>query len=251
MNLLDIRKKVVGISGRYDLIVDSVDWADFGMDYYIQSGQRYLERSLGVTPATAKLFQSVAAGAFLASFRNCRSVQELWVMDENSRTKVGRVTEPDMKMMFPRYSNNIYSENPTLITSGRPTYYVPVNLRRSPVEENPTTGDAPSLSSYLDTVSPADPSMNGVLFMPPTDKVYTIEVVGLFYDATLTSNMDENYWTINHPDILVRAALRELAIDFAGSKTVVEWTRTIGEYLLGIEKDAIDQEISEITEMEG
>jgi len=250
MNLFDIRKQVVGISGRYDLVVDSIDYVDNGMNFYIQEGQRYLERKLGVTPTTAKLYQVVTAGNFLVKFRNCRSIRNVWIIDADSRTKVKCVTDEEMKSLFPRYADNIYMSTPTLVQAGRPLYYCPTNLRRSPDDEG-KVDDQPSLSSYLDTVSPSDPEINGLVMMPSTDKTYTVEVTGLFYDAQLVSDSESNYWSMNYPMLLVRAALRELYANYAGSKLLADLEGIIASDLLGIELDTIDQEIAEITEMEG
>jgi len=251
MNLLDIRKQVVGISGRYDLVVDSEDYADAGMDFYIQGGQKYLEHKLGITPAVAKLYKTLTAGDYIVQFKNCRSVREVWIMDNDVRTKLTKVTEEQMKSMFPRYADNAYMENPVFINTGRPLYYCPINLRRSPVEEDAPVDDAPSLSSYLDTVSPANPEYTGVLMMPATDKIYSVEIGGLFYDNTLVADTDSNFWSVKFPQLLIKAALRELAVFFAGSKTLDSWDKTIATDLLGIELDAVDQEIAEVTEMEG
>jgi len=42
----DTRKKFVTDSGRYDLVVDTTTWADNGADFFLESGEKYLNHFL-------------------------------------------------------------------------------------------------------------------------------------------------------------------------------------------------------------
>jgi hypothetical protein len=46
MNLAQIRTKFIQENGRYDLVVDTTNYADNGADFFIQSGQRLLDSIL-------------------------------------------------------------------------------------------------------------------------------------------------------------------------------------------------------------
>jgi hypothetical protein len=45
-----------------------------------------------------------------------------------------------------------------------------------------------------------------ILFMPPADKDYTVEIWGNFKNTPLVGDYDYNWWTVEHPQLVVMAA---------------------------------------------
>lgn len=252
--LLEIRTQFVKISGRYDLITGS--FIDAGADYYIQQGQRYLERKLNITPAIAKIYQDLTVlGTYLVKFKNCRAIWDVWIMDSGSRTQLIKLEEPDLKAFSAEMVGNMYTTPLSSADRGRPVYYFPTNFRRSPVDDDFLTlgvsEDSATLQTYLDTISPADPAYTGIIIYPPIDVAYSIEINGLFYDSKLTVDTSANYWSTEYPNLLIMAACRELSIMYKGAKTAKDWDVEISSQLIDIEKDFIDQEGAGIQEMNG
>ena len=248
MNLLEIRTQFVKISGRYDL-VDPSDFADNGADFYIQQGQRSLERRLNINPSVAKFYDDIAAGTYKVSVANCRAIQEVWIMNSDSRTELEKIDGYKLRGIHQKFVSNMYSTPLSTMSQGRPTYYYLTNLRRTPETEAGTL-DSATLSSYLDTTYPFDPTQSGIIIFPRCDVAYGIEIKGLFYSPVLTLDTSSNLWSTNYPTLLIWAALRELEIMFRGSKTVSSREGLIEGELLGIEKDAIEQEIATINTLE-
>lgn len=248
MNLLEIRTQFVKISGRYDL-VDPSDFADAGADFYIQQGQRSLERRLNINPSVAKFYDDIAIGTYKVSVANCRAIQEVWIMNSESRTELEKIDGYKLRGIHQKFVSNMYSTPLSTMATGRPTYYYLTNLRRSPETEAGTL-DSATLSSYLDITYPFDPANTGIIILPRCDAAYGIEIKGLFYSPVLTLDTSTNLWSTNYPTLLIWSALRELEIMFRGSKTVSSWEGLIEGELLGIEKDAIEQEIATINTLE-
>lgn len=249
MNLLQIRTQFVKISGRYDLVNPST-FADAGADFYIQQGQRSLERRLNIAPSIAKFYDDLTIGTYKVSVANCRAIQEVWIMNSESRTEVVKLGDYDLRAIHQKYITNMYTTPLSTMESGRPNYYYPTNLRRSP-ETEAGAGDSATLSSYIDTTYPYDSANTGIILFPRCDEAYGIEIKGLFYSPTLTTDVGTNLWSVSYPTLLIWAALRELEIMFRGSKTVSSWEGLIEGELIGIEKDAIEQEINSINVLEG
>ncbi len=248
MNLLEIRTQFAKISGRYDL-VDPSDFADNGADFYIQQGQRSLERRLNIQPSMAKFYDDIAAGTYKVSVANCRAIQEVWIMNSESRTELEKIDGYKLRGIHQKFVSNMYSTPLSTMSQGRPAYYYLTNLRRTPETEAGTL-DSATLSSYLDTTYPFDPTQSGIIILPRCDAAYGIEIKGLFYSPMLSTDTDSNIWSSNYPTLLIWAALRELEIMFRGSKTASSWESLIEGELIGIEKDAIEQEVATINTLE-
>lgn len=251
MALLDIRKQFVKISGRYDLLSNVSTFADNGANLYITEGQKSLERRLNYNPAVGKLFMDISAGTYKVQFQNCRAVQEVWALSDEARSELTMLDEYALRGIHQKYVANMYTTPLASMDRGRPLYYYPTNLRRSPDAATADDSDSAVLSSYLDTITPTDPSYTGIIIFPPPDTGYALEIKGLFYNPVLSVDADTNYWTVNHPNLLVMSALRQLEIMYRGSKAASAWDALIESELLNIEKDFIEQEISQIDTLEG
>ena len=64
MSLLDVRKQFIATSGRLNLVVDTVDYIDDGANYYIQNGQKWLERQIEFLPQKGKVFRKLESGKY-------------------------------------------------------------------------------------------------------------------------------------------------------------------------------------------
>ena len=51
-----------------------------------------------------------------------------------------------------------------------------------------------------------------MVIMPPCDADYTLQIWGDFYSPELNIDSSESFWSVNHPDLLMRACQRELEI---------------------------------------
>ena len=249
MTLLDIRKRFIMTSGRYDLVVDATNYADNGADFYIQSGQKYLDRKINIHKAWGKVFEDVVAGDYSLNFQSCRAIKEIWIADTESRTQLEQVPMKDLRGTDEATGENNFVKPFADTTQGRPLYFSPALLRRMP--EGETFTDSDLITSYLDTQNIYDPSYNGIIFMPPADGAYEIEIVGLFYSKKLTEDTHTNVWTEEYPNLLIMSALRQLEVFFRGSKSVTAWDQAIADELLDVEKDLVEEEINQVTKLEG
>jgi len=250
MNLLDIRKQFVKISGRYDLVSNTTTFADNGANFYITEGQKSLERRINFNPAVGKLFMDITAGDWKIEFQNCRAIQEVWILSEDARSELIMLDDYSLRGIHQKFVANMYTTPLSSMDRGRPQYFYPTNLRRVP-DSGTFTGDSAVLSSYLDTVTPTDSTYSGVIIFPPPDTGYSIEIKGLFYNPVLSGDTDSNCWSVSYANLLIMSALRQLEMLYRGSKAASAWESLIEAELLGMEKDIIEQEISQIDTLEG
>ena len=246
MNLLEIRTQFAKISGRYDLVNGS--FGDAGADVYINEGLRFLDRKLDYGPSVGKYYKDLTAGDFKVPLDNCRAILEVWTINSTSRTEVALLDEYELRSVYQR--NSTYSTPLTTMERNRPLYYYPTNFRRVP-DANTFSTDSATLLSYLDTTSPHDPTVNGIIIIPPPDTDYAIEVSGLFYSPKLTLDIDTNYWTLNHPNLLITAALRQLDIMYNSARNFRTFEESMATDLRDLEYDFISQSTTDAVELEG
>ena len=137
------------------------------------------------------------------------------------------------------------------VTQARPTQYTPAVLRAAPELHLTRIEDIQAYIEYLDVMYDSHYLYNGVLFFPPTDTQYMIETWAYFYSTTMSEDTHESYWSVQHPELLVMAAQCLVEKFNRNSEGVKDWTEAIKQELLGIEYDLIEEELVDITQMEG
>jgi hypothetical protein len=237
MNLEEIRQWFVKDSGRYDLVVDTTDWADNGADKYIAAGQRWLDRQVTMLGQYGKFFRELSSGSYLLSVSGLRSVRQVHVRESSGNVyALTRSTYEDLR--------EIYGEDISEITSSDPYFYAIVSLR----QHDEADSDPPDTEGLTDA---AWMSNEGLLILPPPSEAVTVIVEGKFSSTTLVDDEDENFWSVNEPSVLVKAGLRELEAFYRNTAGVNDWTNSIMHDLVGIEKDYIEKSFGYIDQMEG
>jgi hypothetical protein len=238
MNLLEVRQQFRTLSGRFDLVGSLGE--DQGANFFLNSGMKWLDRKIIHKKSAGRFFKVVSAGDYFATFKYCQSIKEVWMGTTTTRTQLTKKTIEDFRISYPEPWN--------LIDEDTPLYYTPAYLRAVP-ETNMLGMD--SMIGYADVMIGANYEYNGILFAPKADQQMTLEVWGYFYTIPMSADTDENYWTVNHPDILIAAGLRQVEIFNRNSQGRLDWESTINEMLMDIDRDIVEEEISEIDQMEG
>lgn len=241
MNLLDVRKKFVELSGRYDLVWNTTDWADRGANFYINEGQDWLNRQVSAIDNTATIYEGVEIGEYKLNFQHhCRVVKNVYVESDEGRVRLEKVSLQELK----EYYTNPMSD----VDNGTPTVYALADLRAL------ETTDKDSLGVYLDNTFTEDDlnyDYRGIIFMPPVDKASVVSVSGLFSQFKLTANDDENYWTLEVPGLLIKAALYQLEVFSRGTENTKNWLSAIALEIEALEKDIADEESTEVDQFNG
>lgn len=239
MNLLQVRTQFVKISGRYDLVVDTSTWVDNGANYYIQAGQDMLERLIGTLPdSEGRIWETLAIGGYYISFKKrCRAINEVWV---NTSDKRYPLEKKDWNWLKGEYDGIISASD-----NGEPLYYCPAKLREIDVTDKGATG-----AFYNYTLSDSK-DYRGILIFPATDEQIDLEVLGKFYQPSLSLDADTNILTILHPDVLIKAAIYQLELYYKDRYKLKSILDAISLDVLEIGKDVVEEEIQDITQIEG
>ena len=200
MNLLDIRTKFIELSGRSDLVVDETDYVDSGANFFINAGNRWLDRLENVPKSPGKIYKRIEDGDWYTTFNDCRAVKEVYVASDEKRVEVVKKELGWLLLKYPEAIDDI--------DTGVPQYYATAILRMIPQSLGAIT-----MSQFVDEIVQVDvdhTAYNGIIWMPPVDETMILEIQGLFYSETLKVDIDVNHWSINDPLILVFAAFTNL-----------------------------------------
>ena len=243
MDLVTLRQKFVELTGRYDLVVDTDDWADKGADFYINAGVIYLDRLETTKKSYARSFPQITSGDWYTIIQNCRAIKEVWC--SNSDGERWLVEKRDFKAL-----RAAYGDIPSELDGGSPLYYSPVQTLRT---NNETAGQMTIDHFYnTETTEAVDNfTYNALVFMPPANETFRLEIFGLFDTEALSSDDDENYWSVVHPLALVMAGGRALEISYRNTQGAKDWERSIAFELTGFGKDLVEEEIAGVDQMEG
>lgn len=315
MNLLQLRTQFIKESGRYDLVVDTVNYADNGADYYIQAGQRMLDNRQP-TPKSLKRYQvDIAAGAMFVKVLNLRAIKEVWLMDGDGRYQLTKKSLGWLRDYYAKASANL--------TRGEPLYYNETVVGLAPQQDDAimsnysTSDNSESFTSqtsvtvthnlgfypFVRIVNSSGVTIEGfiqhsslnkfvvmfgvatsgtiyyggiegttaftyddedlvladagshyayrgIMFMPPADGAFTLEIWGDFFSKKLVYNYDTNFWATMYPEILIKAANYALESTYRNTTGMGDWLSAIDLDLRGIDHNLVEQDISGMTQMD-
>lgn len=123
MTLLELRTLLVKQSGRYDLVVDAVNYADNGANYYITAAQRWLDRKLTTPFSKGHYRHKILQGESVFLLPGFRTVTDAFLM-LSSGMKV-ELRKRDKKFLY-----QCFDGGPTVsFQSSQPLYYTEVPVR--------------------------------------------------------------------------------------------------------------------------
>lgn len=234
MDLLEIRQKFVELSGRYDLVTDTTSWSDNGANFFIQQGMKLLDMRIPLFKSVATRYYNVSAGWWHFTMTDVRQIRRVFIHDTVKRTELYKAEYADLVGWYP--------EPIASLTQGRPTHYCLSYLRAINI------GDKGVLTDYIDPSTTGDTQYRGIVFMPITDKSYTLEVMGLFYNI-MQNDSDRCHWSDNHPMLFVWGALYMLEVTYRNTEGASDWYKAIMDYTRELEFDLIEEDVVDKHEM--
>lgn len=240
MNLLELRIQFRALSGRFDLV--DADGTDNGANYFINAGQRHLDRINTNQKSFANAYRFLEVGKFSVQFPYCRAVKEVWVSTTSARWQIEKKNLQDLIAEY-------FTTIPSGITGGDALYYAPGVTRASPELFDAPADEFEGYAGYVDVISADHFNYNAILIAPPTDVKLMVEIKGLFYTYPLVGDTDKSYWSVVHPDILIMSTMRSIEIINRNTQGVNDWDNAIRVATVGIDMDGVEEDIAEVTQI--
>ena len=243
MNLSEVRTKFRELSGRYDL-------TDAGVNFFINEAVKRLDKAAETTKSWASYKEIIAAGTWYVQFPDCRAIKEVWLATIDGRWQLTRKRLQDLIATY-------YTDIPSEWVNGTPLYYSPGITRNVPervgagATTTPAPTTAPPFDDYVGVISANGLDYNAILLSCPVELQTLVEVIGFFYSSELVGDDDENYWTKVNPLLLVNMAIRLTCISSGNRALMASLDVGIGEELVNLDKDLVEQLIAESDQMDG
>ena len=237
MKLDDLRTKFIKFSGRDDLV--NSDGSDNGANFFINSGQRFLDRSIDFRKSTGVYFKSLATNSWYLKLDGCRTIDKIWVNTSEERWLLER---KDLAWLYKKYADLISETD-----SGSPLYWAPAELRGIRTSDKDDQGD---FFNYVVGESGRE-DVVGIVLLPPADEAITLEIHGKFYSPELDNDSDRSYWSEVVPETLLMAALYRLEVFYRNTEGAKDWLAAIDLDLVGIDKDAVHEDNVNVDTLEG
>lgn len=209
--LLQLRQKLVRDSGRYGLVVDAEngDWTDNGANALLNQGQKWLDRKFEYDKQQSWFTTTVVSGQSLVQFNKARYIERVELADTtNGRTVLQRKTRA--------WLATEYADVPlSALDTGEPLYWAPVIVGLAPQQYGDDAAD-------LTTAGVTDKDWylygnhypySAIEVFPPSDSTRTIKVLARWTSKELTDDADVSVWSVNEPEMLVRAARLQIESD--------------------------------------
>lgn len=234
MDLTELLAQFVRESGRYDL-VDSLG-NDNGALYYLNRGQRLLDRRSEVANTEARNYQLIDAGTYVVHIPHCRVLKEVWLLiGEDQRV-------PLVRSEWERLQ--IYYKKPlTQQERSVPALWAPGYLRAVPSSHTTLAETMEMFAGYVDTIADNRYDNDSFFIYPVADQDYGIQVVGDFYTPPLSADIVRTWWTVQHPELVIAAGRYWLEVANRNTEGTRDWLAIIDSNLRDITNDFIENEV--------
>ncbi len=249
MDYLDLRDKFVELSGRYDLV--KPDRQDNGADFFINAGQKMLDRSQDQGKSRARLVRTLTTGDILITTVGLRAIKEVWITSSDGRSALSFMSIAGMR--------DYYGKALSSVDRGTPEYYAPALIRPYPdtlVDSGQL--DIEDLIMYNIGAGTGHFTYGGLIIMPPSSIDLTISVLGLFYSPTLSATLansvwtqTKSFWTEEFPDTLLLAALYKLEAFYRNTEGAKDWQNALTVDLTGMDNDFVEEDLNTKSQMGG
>lgn len=267
MSIIDLRTEFKQLSGLIAL-------SNVECDKWINRGIRFLDLSANFPFSHGRQAQLVQAGQYQVDFQAmCRVIESVWVVNLQGvidpltniaqiigRTRVKLFIDPNkFKIRHPNLSGETGStpiEAAITVPIGVDTLSIPGGLANYDqwVETKAVGAPIADGSFYADGSIMADAkiqgNVRGLLFAPPADHEYMLEIFGKFFSVQLTDAIPDNQWSINYPDTVMAAALYKLQlIKYRNTEGAKDYLVDVTSTLSLLDRDSAEEDADIVDKM--
>ena len=236
MNLGEVRAKFVQLSGREDLV--NADDTDNGANFFINAGQRFLDRKIDFKKSYGRIFEELSAGSWYFRFTDCRSLDRVWINDSEERWQLER---KDLDWLHNEYPDLIADTD-----QDDPLYWCPAMLRGMDITDVAAQG---TFFNYV-LAETAYEDYSGIIVLPPPDASMVVELWGQFYSPTLSADADESFWSVVVPETLLLSALYRLETFYRNTAGANDFLSAIAMDLKDLDQDQVHEDNVNVDQME-
>lgn len=205
MRLKDFRETFRTVTGRYDLVTSA--GADNGLDFFVNAGQRLLDRLVPQLDFMQSRFVNLTNGDFYVKLTRNRAVQSVWIADSSEFCELKKRSTQWMRqnyyeMFIDDVSNQSFGTHTKTNETGTPAYYAIQRIGPEPTQNSLTT----TTYKGAKDVAVGDYYTHKIVIIGPgTDASRTLRIDGWFYSPTVENDNDRSFWLDMAPETLIKA----------------------------------------------
>ena len=236
MQLSNLATLFKSITGRYDLY--STSSTVYNYKTVLWEATKFLSDNYMFPDSYRQYKKDIAVGDYyLDSMTYIKNIKQVTISNSDG---ISYLTRKNLRWMKDNYLGTGAISD---VDQGTPSYYSPFMTGLSPQQVDLTSSDYTDDFTYdiFGVRFTDDYDARGIVWMPPTDEIYTVTIEGDFYPLQLSSDTDENYWSANFPEALCIACNYVLASHQSNLNKMMEIKTILDQYLFGPEKDVVDE----------
>jgi len=221
MQLIDIRKKFVELSGRYDLMDEN--FGDTGADFFIQAGQRFLDRraNLDSIQYGTTIYRCPPDG--YVKCPDCWLVKYVWWVRPEGNLPLKEIRHP----VAPSFLLG------TKVAG--PRFWVPRYTRYVMDLAKVSSASVLAAASAFTDTEQLYQKLSLEVLPHPTQPV-DIMIQGRFYSPPLLEDDDYNAWSMKFPETLLKASLYQLEVFYRNTEGANDWFAALQQDLTDAEQ---------------
>jgi len=246
MDLLGVKKEILRITGRYDLVVSRNDLSDAGILNAIHEGQKHLENMYDLPILKGRMYKKLQAGKSRIDTDRFHRIDSVYyrTSSEEKFRPLEKAELPGLLTVYPDFTQSAPD-------GGRPFYW-DFNYDRL-TDDSLTVEELEEEGVYVyDSVNEnPEEGADSILVRPVPNQEGTVMVLGLMRAKVLEQDADTNYWTVMAPKALVYATCLFLEGDKRNTEGTRDWANMIDIIMLPIAQKEIEKEDLNLGQMRG
>jgi hypothetical protein len=254
MSLDHVTSLFLEITGRSDLDpATNTAWYKNAY-FYINAGQRYLDKAIDNPKSLSRRTIEIGIGGFCKNLYGCRIIKSATFANNDGGRALTFGQPSFIRTVFPALyatlstslSQGIYATADEL---GTPTHWMPIAIGLAPEQADEPLSD---FHYGNEGVLLGDHwGYKGISIYPAAEAAGTLSIVGKWNSPKLTQAADKSYWTEEHPDILVMAAAMKVEAFYRNSEGLKDYKLAINDALAGIDYDMAEESSNAVKTLEG
>lgn len=241
MNLQQMRKLLVEISGAANLVLDLDSYADNGANHVLNTAQNLLDSWIPHSKSSRRHIIPIASGDFSFELRELRSIESIFVVD--SVDGRSNITPGGLSL------REFLVDNPKLISnweSGVPNQWAINNIGLSPDLSTRTLANfvSDSVDGAEGIQFGSDFDLYGIIFAPKANEAYTIDILGEFGSKVLITDNHTSFWTDQEPELLAKTGAYVIDGRMRNRSAQADWLASIDIDLERLSTNKIELEMS-------
>lgn len=237
MQLSEIRDKFIELSGRYDMQGNAKS------HFFINAGVRLLDRMSRFAHTEAISLRQLSVGTSYIVLDDCQMVSHVdFIQGGLSRYELDLIDHRSFLELYPQSASNM--------PLGNPLYCALSTMRHSP-DLLDMSAEGFEVPADFAIVAGDYYGRTALHIGPAVQTAGWLRIEGSFYSRDMSADTDKSYWSVRFPDLMLKAALYQLEVAYRNTEGARDWMAAIVLELDNLDKDALEQHIQYVNQMEG